>query len=106
MMPSQNVDSQMMMARILSGGPPIEESDGAFPLDWLLLLHQSGTNRGVFFPHPPIIIMPPQYFQKILLQINEQFRLSISKKSPNKSYLKSHIISPSIPHNFSPSIHI
>jgi hypothetical protein len=24
--------------------------------------------------------MPPQYFQKILLQINEQFRLSISNK--------------------------
>ena len=45
MMPSQNVVSQVMMARILSGGTPIEESDGAFPLDWLLLLHRALAQR-------------------------------------------------------------
>jgi hypothetical protein len=30
-----------MMARILSGGTPIEKSDGAFPLDWVLLLQRA-----------------------------------------------------------------
>jgi hypothetical protein len=37
-MPVSTTVSQVMLARILSGGTPIEEGNDAFPIDWLLLL--------------------------------------------------------------------
>ena len=56
MMPSQNVVSQVMMARILSGGTPIEESDGAFPLDWLLLLHRALAQRSTLLAAVAVVL--------------------------------------------------
>jgi hypothetical protein len=37
-MPVSTTMTQVMLARILSGGTPIEEGNDACPIDWLLLL--------------------------------------------------------------------
>jgi hypothetical protein len=61
--PSQNIVTQVMMARILSGGTPIEESDGAFPLDWMLLPQRALADRNTLLAARGVVD-PPQQWSK------------------------------------------